>query len=315
MKKIYLFLICFILIFLTSCEIIGLESNELEDDEELIISSDKSLDLEKYVDEFNDVAYIPKNFKISSLEDERIIKNGLVIIAPDESEYVWVPAKEESFKRVDFNSFFSSSDSFSRYSDEVDLTSYKNMYSSVLKYGGFYIGRYEASKGDDNIPLSKKVTQDSGLNIWVRFAPQDTQKVCENLYKDNETVNGFFLWGINWDTTLQWLIDSNNKTLNEVSKDSTNWGNYSNDDFSIGANGKYTGIYDEAKANNIYDLAGNNWEWTQERAGTSYVMRGGGYNLMGGSCLGSEYPAAVRDPLGGNDHHPNVCFRVGLYLI
>ena len=44
------------------------------------------------------------------------------------------------------------------------------------------------------------------------------------------------------------------------------------------------------------------------------VARDSGYNLMGGSCLGSQYPAALRDPLPGNDHHPNVTFRVALYL-
>ena len=71
-----------------------------------------------------------------------------------------------------------------------------------------------------------------------------------------------------------------------------------------------------AKANNIYiyDLAGNNWGWTQEQYGSNYVMRSGGYNLMGGACPGSRYPAAIRDPLPGNSNHPNVCFRVGLHL-
>ena len=77
----------------------------------------------------------------------------------------------------------------------------------------------------------------------------------------------------------------------------------------------YTGAYEQAKANNIYDLAGNNWEWTQERCGSNYVMRSGGYNLMGGACPGSRYPAAIRDPLPGNNHHPNVCFRVALFLV
>ena len=44
------------------------------------------------------------------------------------------------------------------------------------------------------------------------------------------------------------------------------------------------------------------------------LMRGGGYNLMGGSCSGSKYPAAQRNPLSGNNHHPNVTFRIALYL-
>lgn len=146
--------------------------------------------------------------------------------------------------------------------------------------------------------------------------PQDTTVVCQNLYADNDTVQGFFPWGINYDTTLQWLIDSGCKTEEEVTRDSSSWGNYSNDTFSENAAEQFTGQWEEAKANNIYDLAGNNWEWTQERYGSdSYVMRGGGYNLMGGSCPGSQYPAALRDPLPGNDHHPNVTFRAALYLV
>ena len=45
------------------------------------------------------------------------------------------------------------------------------------------------------------------------------------------------------------------------------------------------------------------------------VVRSGGYNLMGGACPGSRYPAAIRDPLPGNNHHPNVCFRAALFLL
>lgn len=149
----------------------------------------------------------------------------------------------------------------------------------------------------------------------MQFSPQDTVGACERLYVDNDTVQGFFPWGINWDTVLQWLIDSGCMTEAEVSRDSSAWGNYSNDSFSEGARGNTIGAWEEAKANNIYDLAGNNWEWTQERYGSgSYVMRGGGYNLMGGACPGNRYPAALRDPLPGNDHHPNVTFRVALFV-
>lgn len=149
----------------------------------------------------------------------------------------------------------------------------------------------------------------------MQFSPQDATVACENLYRDNATVQGFFPWGCNWDTTLQWLIDSGCKTYEEVASNSTSWGNNSDDSFSPNANGRYTAAYEQAKANNIYDLAGNNWEWTQERCGSNYVMRSGGYNLMGGSCPGSRYPAAIRDPLPGNNHHPNVCFRVALFLV
>ena len=273
----------------------------------------------RYTDQNGDVAAIPAGFKVSDKTDEQTISKGLVVIGPDGSEFVWVPTNATPLAVREFGSYFYGGD-ISTYYDETDLPEYQEMLKCVNHYGGFYMGRYEASYGggsnvDDYVPASKRVTETERGSIWVQFSPQNTTVACQNLYADNDTVQGFFPWGINWDTTLQWLIDSGCKSEEEVVSDSTNWGNYSDDPFSENANGKFTGKWEETKANNIYDLAGNNWEWTQERnGGGNYVMRGGGYNLMGGACPGDSFPAALRDPLPGNDHHPNVTFRVALYV-
>ena len=289
-----------------------------------VAAGEKAAEKSIYTDVGGDTAYIPAEFMVSANEEEQTIGTGLVVIGPDGSEFVWVPTTVTELAIRDFGSYFSGTDFFGNsinggesldgYYDETELDLYQGMMSSVEKYGGFYIGRFEASKGEDGLPASKKITGDGSGTIWVQFSLQDTTVACQNLYADNETVQGFFPWGINWDTTLQWLIDSGCKTEKDVASDSTDWGNYSDDAFSENADGKYTGMWEETKANNIYDLAGNNWEWTQERRGSSYVMRGGGYNLMGGACPGSRYPAALRDPLPGNNHHPNVTFRIALYV-
>ena len=278
-----------------------------------------STDMTRYTDGYGDEAYIPAQFSVSDKADEQTVRTGLVVIAPDGSEYVWVSTKDTPLQMREFGSYFGGG-SLSSYHDETSLPAYQAMEQSVATFGGFYIGRYEASYGNGSslsnyVPASKPVTANQSGRIWVQFSPQDATVACENLYRDNATVQGFFLWGANWDTTLQWLVDTGCKTYSEVASNSTSWGNYSDDSFSPDARGNYTGVWEEAKANNIYDLAGNNWEWTQERCGSNYVMRSGGYNLMGGSCPGSRYPAAIRDPLPGNNHHPNVCFRVGLYLL
>lgn len=276
-----------------------------------VIAAEKS----EYTDKNGDTAVIPKDFKVAENEDEQTIRTGLVIIGSDGNEFVWIPTTQTALSVRDFGSYVSWGASFSDYSDDKENQTYREMVKSTELYGGFYMGRYEASYGGGNdlsdyLPASKRFSLP-----WVRFSPQDTTIICGNLYADNDTVQGFFPWGINYDTTLQWLIDSGCKTEAEVMQDSSSWGNYSNDTFSVNADGSVTGKWGEAKANNIYDLAGNNWEWTQEKYGSgSYVMRGGGYNLMGGSCKGSDYPAALRDPLPGNNHHPNVTFRVALYL-
>ena len=290
-------------------EVRDIELDSLPD----IGSGERATSLSRYTDGSGRIAYIPASFTVSTKSGEKNVDAGLVVIGPDGSEFVWVPTTVTPLAVRDFGSYFFG-DSISSYYDETGLPLYKAMVASTEKFGGFYIGRYEASKGDNGLPASKRVTASEPGQIWVQYSPQDTAVACQKLYADNDSVQGFFPWGVNWDTTLQWLVDSGNKKIGDVKSDSTSWGNYSNDSFSDGARGNYTGAWEEAKANNIYDLAGNNWEWTQERNGSNYVMRGGGYNLMGGACPGNQYPAAIRDPLPGNDHHPNVTFRIALYL-
>lgn len=300
------------------------EIKKLDGDEETVVDyTNTNENLQKYEDSNGDIAYIPSEFKVSSKIDEQIINTGLVVIGPDGSEFVWVPTTSTKFERRNYapsgiwNGSYELSDekSNSAYYDEIESIEYINMKNSVEKYGGFYIGRYEASKSDiDSIPSVKRITTSDNGKIWTNISPQDMKIVCNNMYQDNETVRGFLPYGINFDTTLQWLIDTGSKTEEDIRVDSTSWGNYSNNTFTGNITSGTTGMFEETKANNIYDLAGNYWEWTGERYGDSYVMRSGGYNLMGGECTGSSFPAANRDPLPGNDHHPNVSFRVALYL-
>ena len=107
---------------------------------------------------------------------------------------------------------------------------------------------------------------------------------------------------------MNWLISSGAKTSNEVNTDSSSWGNYKEtsvkaDDgkTELKASGTKeklnTGKTTFTMANNIYDLAGNCSEWTQEASYTSSrANRGGGY---GGN--GSSFPVSGRG--GFNPDH------------
>ncbi len=46
---------------------------------------------DNYTDSNGDTATIPAGFKVSTVEGEQIIDNGLVVIAEDGSEFVWIP--------------------------------------------------------------------------------------------------------------------------------------------------------------------------------------------------------------------------------
>ena len=180
--------------------------------------------------------------------------------------------------------------------EEFDFT-----IESIKKYGGFYIGRYEIGN------LSKKVLVVQRLNMDINTEYQSWYREYSKLQRlgANGNVKSNMIWGCLWDETLQWLIDSGNKT-NEDMIDSTSWGNYSNSSFDYIyriTNGNAEKIYkpgnssqimatggtEYSKANNIYDLAGNVWEMTLEvnvsgvrviRSGVYW--RGGAYETM--SC-------------------------------
>ena len=145
---------------------------------------------------------------------------------------------------------------------------FNNMIESVVKYGGFYIGRYETGDlGKEKVAIVKE-NNDISSQTWYSLYNK-----CKNL--NNEYVETGIIWKSQWDRTLTWLIESKNKTLEEISIDSSSWGNYYDATFEyINNSGKLvtkslgsrtripTGSSEYTKANNIYDLAGNVYDWT-----------------------------------------------------
>ena len=173
---------------------------------------------------------------------------------------------------------------------QLFVEDYKEMIESIQKYGGFYIGRYELS--DAGVQKEKQpLTKTNWYNLY---------KKCTEL-NASEKVETRMIWGCQWDVTMNWLISSGAKTSNEVNTDSSSWGNYKEtsvkaDDgkTELKASGTKeklnTGKTTFTMANNIYDLAGNCSEWTQEADSTSSrASRGGSYNFRG-----SSFPASYR---------------------
>ena len=174
---------------------------------------------------------------------------------------------------------------------ELFADEYKAMIESVSKYGGFYIGRYELSESG--------VKKDQPTLTYTNW--YNLYKKCKELNASNK-VETRMIWGCQWDVTMNWLISSGAKTSDEVNKDSSTWGNYSNyntaNNYTEGTAGyeknagslQNTGSSENWKANNIYDLAGNVEEWTQEANNTSNRAIRGGYCFYNGSF----HPASDR---------------------
>ena len=115
------------------------------------------------------------------------------------------------------------------------------------------------------------------------------------------------IWGIQWDLACDFI---SKKGEQKSITNSSAWGNYSDstDQANTGnyekSKKKDTGSNEYWRANNIYDLAGNCWEWTQEAIYTSYrTIRGGYYNYDG-----SSYPASYRGNFNADGSSSNKRF-------
>ena len=159
---------------------------------------------------------------------------------------------------------------------------FNNMLASVEKYGGFYIGRYETGDLNQSTPVIRKENSSIGNQTWYNM-----YKRCKNIKGENTNIKTGMIWGNQWDRTLMWLIETGNKTKEQIADDSTSWGNYKNSTFEyVRGNGGTstkkenngtiipTGSSEYTKANNIYDLAGNVWDRTMEAHSTLKVSRG-----------------------------------------
>ena len=116
------------------------------------------------------------------------------------------------------------------------------------------------------------------------------------------------IWGCQWDVTCNFIANKGDK---KSITNSSSWGNYYNtsvkaDDGTTEIKASKTssvlntGITTFTMANNIYDLAGNCEEWTQEAYGTVYrALRGGNYSEYG--ALKPAYHCVNMSPAGDDD--------------
>ena len=171
---------------------------------------------------------------------------------------------------------------------------YEEMIASLEKYKGFYIGRYELTANGEKTGATQ-----TSVNWWKLY------KNCTTLASGTK-VKTRMIWGLQWDATCNWLASSGfNITY------STSWGNYKDNTATGHGSPQNTGYSESWKANNIYDFAGNCYEFTQEADDASYRA------IRGGSCGldGSSHPASVRLNVYPTDASSLSGSRPTLYLI
>ncbi|MDD2376755.1 MAG: hypothetical protein PHD15_04240 [Clostridia bacterium] len=256
--------------------------------------------------------------------------NGLVIQDVSGNQFVWVPVDETNVsyaKNFTYPSHYGAT--LLNTIDDTFLSGVINENTQISKYGGFYIARYESMfdyNGGNMRAASKKsidkedTTSWSGARdnshtgyLWNYINYADAKTYSENMaasYEyDTSKILTNLITGTEWDVTMEWINNSGNSVT-----DSTTWGNHLNSvtpaDVTGFGNLQISGFNENWKSNNIYDLAGNTWEWTNELHSSYSVIRSGGYDYDGISDS-----AAYRIGYTATNFYDDLTFRIALYIL
>ena len=272
----------------------------------------KSEEWKNTIAEIREGVPIPKGFTYK----EGTKDTGLVIQDENKNEFVWVPATKSTYAKD------TSFPGNTPIDDDTLPNGITDETADVVKYGGFYIGRYEAGvpenqssidgKSDSTsdvkgVPVSKK-----DATVWTNIRYYNAKANSESMIS-NEYVQTGLITGTAWDTTCNWIKDSLSSINASASlTNSRYYGNYRNSLAPAKENSgtkRTAGFNENWKTKNIYDLAGNVWEWTSEASSSDFIFRGGYYDTDG-----SVFPVSFRSHLDVSSSSRDLGFRLRLYI-
>jgi len=248
-------------------------------------------------------------------------KYGLIIEDADKNQYVWVPVDgtnvkfgKQAWYKADGTSQYVNSTTVNAENVSESLpTELTPDANGVIPNGGFYIARYETGTGT----VSK-----AGVSPYANVNWSNAKSAAEGKYASTNANYGAastLIYGAQWDTALKFIQAYNigEAGYATYATSSAGYGNYSGTDgagdtFSSTSAPTSCGAAPQFRQKNIYDMAGNVWEWTMETPNSSSsfrVNRGGGYDISG-----SYHPAGYRHNYTAANAGPILGFRLGLYV-
>ena len=239
--------------------------------------------------------WIPEGFKISK-DSATTVQGGVVIEDKDGNQFVWVPvATIADYKRTAYSANVATEEmDIATNSIKIKPNSSSSYYyiealpedekTSVERYKGFYIGRYEAGDKDSTEASTPNLrtwgsSTSNKISIKANQAPYNyvTRTEAVSLSEGFSTKQGYkaktkLVSSYAWDTTIEFI-----QKVNSDYGNSSEEGNYSDTTFS------YTDITgaSQTKAEssyvivptgqttpvcNIYDMGGNVFEWTDRKS-------------------------------------------------
>ena len=262
--------------------------------------------------------------------------------------YIWVPLTEEDMKadaneskltkvRADILKEYQNVDS------NIDIDKLREKYvsikedwsagflASIRKYGGFYISEAELStdKQDNYRNIARgmknrtvKETEDGGNYYRGNKHGQYTKDVvlsdiegmldCRILAGnvEMESVSSHLMYGVEYDATLRWILETYPNNKKEILINSTEVGKYTNTKV-VQENATLSAQKSSKYYNGIWGLGGNLGEITQEKSGDKnqyYVIRGGSYESKG-----EDEPIASIN-ITEDTNKENLGYRTALYI-
>ena len=251
----------------------------------------------------NNKIVVPAGFKI--VEGATTVDKGIVIEDVTEtktkgSQFVWIPVgtitkADGTSVEINLNRYTFDSNGIPTAQDDKIIDTYyqeleesnkgntvaksiSDFKTSVLKNGGYYIGRYEARTATARNAAGNVLTQitEKGTeNVYNYVTQLQAAQLSQNMYNSDKFTSDL-INSYAWDTAIVFIQNCGTNTKYSIQ-------------YSLNKALAQTGtnsLSDTSKIDvqcNIYDMASNIWEWTTETSNDSSnpcVYRGGINNSL-----------------------------------
>lgn len=264
---------------------------------------------------------------------------GLVIEDSIGNQFVWVPVENKSdydylYASLAIVNGVSEAEIRATYSDHIKTDSMpdkiNNEIDQINIYGGFYVSRFEIGAVDkiadiiyndgstytgDEANTFGRILSKKGSTVWTNIDYSYAKQNSEN-YINNDYVCSGLMTLLQQNAIAKWIsnttIPNENEKYNVVT--GKNYGNLSDSESpaDIPEHGtiQVSGFSEYFKANNIYDILGNVFEWTN----TTYIDGEDTSYIVVGSCFNSTDASLLNTETVTNNISNLVGYRIVLYI-
>ena len=309
-----------------------------------VVISDSSADKNKYAGIEDVPAGVEYNSDGTVNEQKSELKGN---------QFVWIPCAVDEYAKIDFGMANNNWDKTTPDSEKAYIEKYSGFYigryeagASKLEFADnktletptetsyWWNNNYTSDK-----VIGGKITCKAGEMPYYHANLKTATDMSAAMYSNSQYIESSLVTGTQWDMVMKFI--SKESDYSDVK--STPWGNYTNGQVTyVQGQGKYievdnsngvekgsfttsdnkyhygvrtTALSEDVKKNNLYDIAGNLYEWIVEstqvegKSGTFNVLRGGSFHHSY-----ADRPACYRPYDNVKATYTNYGFRPVLYI-